>query len=122
MATRLGSNFDKLSIAVGVSNVGDGMLAFPLLVATLTRDPAPRTAAGPRAFERCVGRGPMPRPEWSGRDVGPGDREPQVEESGPDPQCETRDDADQEKDASVEVLGEEHCRGSTSGSRCVEVS
>ncbi len=41
MATRLGSNFDKLSIAVGVSNVGDGMLAaaFPLLVASITRDP-----------------------------------------------------------------------------------
>lgn len=41
MATRLGSNFDKLSIAVGVSNVGDGLLAaaFPLLVASITRDP-----------------------------------------------------------------------------------
>lgn len=41
MATRLGSSFDKLSLAVGVSNVGDGMVAaaFPLLVASLTRDP-----------------------------------------------------------------------------------
>jgi MFS family permease len=41
MATRLGSSFDKLSFAVGVSNVGDGMVAaaFPLLVASLTRDP-----------------------------------------------------------------------------------
>ncbi len=41
MATRLGSDFDKLSIAAGISNIGDGVMgaAFPLLVASLTRDP-----------------------------------------------------------------------------------
>lgn len=41
MATRLGANFDKLSLAAGISNIGDGVTgaAFPLLVATLTRDP-----------------------------------------------------------------------------------
>ncbi|HJQ78082.1 MAG TPA: MFS transporter [Acidimicrobiia bacterium] len=41
MATRLGANFDKLSLASGVSNIGDGVMqaAFPLLVAALTRDP-----------------------------------------------------------------------------------
>ncbi|MGH3651206.1 MAG: MFS transporter, partial [Acidimicrobiia bacterium] len=41
MATRLGADFDKLSIAAGISNIGDGLMgaAFPLLVATLTRDP-----------------------------------------------------------------------------------
>lgn len=41
MATRLGGPFDRLSIAAGVSNLGDGVFtaAFPLLIATLTRDP-----------------------------------------------------------------------------------
>lgn len=41
MATRLGPNFDKLSLAAGISNIGDGVMgaAFPLLVASLTRDP-----------------------------------------------------------------------------------
>ncbi|MFZ0627263.1 MAG: MFS transporter [Acidimicrobiia bacterium] len=41
MATRLGSAFDRLTLASGISNVGDGAFgaAFPLLVATLTRDP-----------------------------------------------------------------------------------
>lgn len=41
MATRLGANFDRLSLAAGVSNIGDGVMgaALPLLVATLTRDP-----------------------------------------------------------------------------------
>lgn len=41
MATRLGSDFDKLSVAAGISNIGDGIMgaAFPLLVASLTRDP-----------------------------------------------------------------------------------
>lgn len=41
MATRLGPSFDKLSIAAGISNIGDGVMgaAFPLLVASLTRDP-----------------------------------------------------------------------------------
>lgn len=41
MATKLGARFDKLSIAAGVSNIGDGVsgAAFPLLVASLTRDP-----------------------------------------------------------------------------------
>ena len=41
MATRLGGRFDKLSIAAGVSNIGDGVTgaALPLLVASLTRDP-----------------------------------------------------------------------------------
>lgn len=41
MASQLGSRFDKLTIASGISNVGDGVMgaAFPLLVATLTRDP-----------------------------------------------------------------------------------
>ncbi len=41
MATKLGSRFDKLSVASGISNIGDGVMgaAFPLLVATLTRDP-----------------------------------------------------------------------------------
>ena len=41
MATRLGPDFDKLSIAAGISNIGDGIMgaAFPLLVASLTRDP-----------------------------------------------------------------------------------
>lgn len=42
MAPRLGSRFDKLSFAAGISNLGDGVFgaAFPLLVASLTRDPA----------------------------------------------------------------------------------
>jgi predicted MFS family arabinose efflux permease len=42
MASRLGSRFDKLSFAAGISNLGDGAFgaAFPLLVASLTRDPA----------------------------------------------------------------------------------
>jgi len=41
MASRLGSRFDKLSLAAGISNIGDGVMgaAFPLLVASLTRDP-----------------------------------------------------------------------------------
>ena len=41
MATKLGSRFDKLTVASGISNVGDGVMgaAFPLLVAFLTRDP-----------------------------------------------------------------------------------
>ena len=41
MATKLGGRFDKLSIAAGVSNIGDGVVgvAFPLLVASITRDP-----------------------------------------------------------------------------------
>ncbi len=41
MASKLGPSFDKLSIAAGVSNIGDGVAgaAFPLLVASLTRDP-----------------------------------------------------------------------------------
>jgi MFS family permease len=41
MATKLGSRFDKLSLAAGISNIGDGVMgaAFPLLVASLTRDP-----------------------------------------------------------------------------------
>lgn len=41
MATRLGPRFDRLSVAVGASNIGDGVFgaAFPLLVATLTREP-----------------------------------------------------------------------------------
>lgn len=41
MATKLGSRFDKLSIASGISNIGDGVMgaAFPLVVASLTRDP-----------------------------------------------------------------------------------
>ena len=41
MATRLGSDFDKLTVAAGISNLGDGVMgaAFPLLVATITRDP-----------------------------------------------------------------------------------
>ena len=41
MATKLGGRFDKLSIAAGISNIGDGVVgaAFPLFVATLTRDP-----------------------------------------------------------------------------------
>ena len=41
MTTRLGSRFDKLSLAAGISNIGDGVMgaAFPLLVASLTRDP-----------------------------------------------------------------------------------
>lgn len=41
MATRLGARFDKLSVAAGISNVGDGVVgaAFPLFVASLTRDP-----------------------------------------------------------------------------------
>lgn len=41
MATRLGSDFDKLTAAAGISNLGDGVMAaaFPLLVASLTRDP-----------------------------------------------------------------------------------
>ncbi|MDH3463056.1 MAG: MFS transporter [Acidimicrobiia bacterium] len=41
MASKLGENFDKLSIAAGISNVGDGVFgaAFPLLVASITRDP-----------------------------------------------------------------------------------
>lgn len=41
MATKLGARFDRLSIAAGISNVGDGVVgaAFPLLVASITRDP-----------------------------------------------------------------------------------
>jgi hypothetical protein len=41
VATRLGSRFDKLSLAAGISNIGDGVMgaAFPLLVASLSRDP-----------------------------------------------------------------------------------
>lgn len=41
MASKLGSRFDKLTLAAGVSNLGDGVMgaAFPLLVASLTRDP-----------------------------------------------------------------------------------
>lgn len=41
MATKLGSRFDKLTLASGISNVGDGVMAaaFPLLVASITRDP-----------------------------------------------------------------------------------
>jgi MFS family permease len=41
VATKLGARFDRLSIAAGVSNIGDGVsgAAFPLLVASLTRDP-----------------------------------------------------------------------------------
>ena len=41
MATQLGSRFDKLTAASGISNIGDGVMgaAFPLLVASLTRDP-----------------------------------------------------------------------------------
>ena len=41
MASKLGSDFDKLTWAAGVSNVGDGLMgaAFPLLIASLTRDP-----------------------------------------------------------------------------------
>lgn len=41
MATKLGARFDKLSLAAGISNVGDGVVgaAFPLLVASITRDP-----------------------------------------------------------------------------------
>ncbi len=41
MATKLGSRFDKLTIASGISNIGDGVMgaAFPLLVAAITRDP-----------------------------------------------------------------------------------
>ena len=41
MASKLGSDFDKLTLAVAVSNVGDGLMAaaFPLLIASLTRDP-----------------------------------------------------------------------------------
>jgi len=41
VATKLGARFDKLSVAAGVSNIGDGVFgaAFPLLVASITRDP-----------------------------------------------------------------------------------
>lgn len=41
MATKLGSRFDKLTIAAGISNLGDGFMgaAFPLLVASITREP-----------------------------------------------------------------------------------
>jgi len=41
VATKLGARFDKLSVAAGVSNIGDGFFgaAFPLLVASITRDP-----------------------------------------------------------------------------------
>ena len=41
MASKLGSRFDKLTAAAGISNLGDGVMAaaFPLLVASLTRDP-----------------------------------------------------------------------------------
>jgi MFS family permease len=41
LATRLGPDFAKLTWASGVSNIGDGVMgaAFPLLVASLTRDP-----------------------------------------------------------------------------------
>lgn len=41
MASKLGPSFDKLSIAAGISNIGDGVVgaALPLLIASLTRDP-----------------------------------------------------------------------------------
>jgi len=41
VATKLGSRFDKLTLASGISNIGDGVMAaaFPLLVASITRDP-----------------------------------------------------------------------------------
>ena len=41
MATQLGPDFDKLTVAAAISNLGDGVMgaAFPLLVASLTRDP-----------------------------------------------------------------------------------
>ncbi|MEX1038847.1 MAG: MFS transporter [Acidimicrobiia bacterium] len=41
MASKLGKDFDKLSIAAAISNIGDGVFgaAFPLLVASITRDP-----------------------------------------------------------------------------------
>lgn len=41
MASKLGSDFGKLTWAAGISNIGDGVMgaAFPLLVASLTRDP-----------------------------------------------------------------------------------
>ena len=41
MASKLGGRFDKLTAAAGISNIGDGVMgaAFPLLVASLTRDP-----------------------------------------------------------------------------------
>ena len=41
MASKLGKDFDKLSLAAGISNIGDGVFgaAFPLLVASITRDP-----------------------------------------------------------------------------------
>lgn len=41
MASKLGKDFDKLSLAAATSNVGDGVFgaAFPLLVASITRDP-----------------------------------------------------------------------------------
>lgn len=41
MASKLGSRFDKLTAASGISNIGDGVIgaAFPLFVASLTRDP-----------------------------------------------------------------------------------
>ena len=47
MSSRLGSSFDKLSVAAGVSNVGDGIVAaaLPLLVASVTRDPVSVAAA-----------------------------------------------------------------------------
>ncbi|MDX1469456.1 MAG: MFS transporter [Acidimicrobiia bacterium] len=47
MASKLGARFDKLSIAAGISNVGDGVMgaAFPLFVASLTRDPVLVAAA-----------------------------------------------------------------------------
>jgi MFS family permease len=47
VSSRLGSSFDKLSVAAGVSNVGDGIVAaaLPLLVASLTRDPVSVAAA-----------------------------------------------------------------------------
>jgi MFS family permease len=41
VASKLGSDFGKLTWAAGISNIGDGVMgaAFPLLVASLTRDP-----------------------------------------------------------------------------------
>lgn len=41
MPSKLGSDFDKLTWAAAISNLGDGLMAaaFPLLIASLTRDP-----------------------------------------------------------------------------------
>ena len=39
--SQLAFGFDKLTVASGISNIGDGVMAaaLPLLVASLTRDP-----------------------------------------------------------------------------------